>query len=167
MRVILLTILTSWFVIPFLQAQSLDRFVIGTTGGFGTNSTNEVEFTVGELITTTITGGNFTLNQGFQQSNPPYNTGLEPEAVNVSYLLYPNPTTGMTTLELESPKQVDVNIEIWDARGRSTYLPAQTHSFTGKKVIQLDLASVSQGIYMLRFSDQKGTFLKTLRIEKR
>jgi hypothetical protein len=167
MRVILFIILTSWFAASTLQAQSLDRFVIGTTGGFGTNATNEVEFTVGELVTTTIESGTIILNQGFHQTNPQYNTSLEPEAASVSYLLYPNPTTGSTTLELESPEPVAINLEIWDARGRKTHLPAESHSFTGKKVIHLDLSSVAEGIYMLRFSDTEGTFLKTLRIEKR
>lgn len=50
----------------FLQAQSLERQVIGSSGTTINNSDVTLDFTVGELAVTTITNGT-TLTQGFHQ----------------------------------------------------------------------------------------------------
>ena len=57
------------FCFCFLQAQSIERQVIGASGETLSNDTVSLDFTVGELAVTTITNGTTTLNQGFHQPN--------------------------------------------------------------------------------------------------
>ncbi|MEZ4771829.1 MAG: T9SS type A sorting domain-containing protein [Bacteroidia bacterium] len=149
-----------------LQGQSLDRFVIGTTGAFGTNISHQIEYTVGELITPTITNSAVILNQGFHQSNPPYNTGIDPGTSGISYVLYPNPTGETAFLELESAENIQLRLELWDSNGRMIPLKPVIQPFSGKKQIELDLTTFSSGLYLLRISDQEGKLVKTLKLEK-
>lgn len=57
------------FGVALSQAQSLERQVIGSSGTSFSNATAQVDFTVGELVVTTITDGTTELTQGFQQTN--------------------------------------------------------------------------------------------------
>lgn len=155
-----------FFGVYFLNGQSLDRFVIASTGAFGTNPANQIEYTVGEMAVTTISNGTIILNQGFQQSNPPYNTSLESQLVAINYLLYPNPTNGKTVLELESAGKIEIRLELWDMQGKKLPLLEERHSFSGNKVIELDLSSFSTGMYILKFSDLEGQILESLRLQK-
>jgi hypothetical protein len=149
-----------------LQAQSLDRFVIGTTGGFATNSAWQLEFTAGEVATTTLQSGNFVLNQGFQQTNPPYNTKIEAEQIQVEYSLYPNPTTSMVYLELSLEKAADIRIEILDIRGRKTPVPdCKLKAITSVRE-EFDLSQLATGMYLIRIYGTSGEISKTFRIEK-
>jgi hypothetical protein len=50
-----------------LQAQSISRQLVATAGGVATGTTGSVSFSIGEPVIGTITGGGFTLTQGFQQ----------------------------------------------------------------------------------------------------
>lgn len=48
-------------------AQSLSPQVIASSGGYFSNAAGSLSFTVGETVTPTVTGGGYTLTQGFQQ----------------------------------------------------------------------------------------------------
>lgn len=50
-----------------LFSQTLERTVIGSSGTTLNNATASLDFTVGELIVTTLSNGTTTLNQGFHQ----------------------------------------------------------------------------------------------------
>ena len=50
-----------------LQAQSISRQLVATAGGVATGSTGSISFSIGEPVIGTVTGGGFTLTQGFQQ----------------------------------------------------------------------------------------------------
>ena len=152
-------------ICSLLQAQSLDRFVIGTTGGSASSVAGQLEFTVGEPATLTLESGTFILNQGFQQSNPPYNVATDPE-IRVEYSLYPNPTTSIVNLELSLEKAADIQIDWLDVRGRKTGIPARIWVRAQQIQEKFDLRELPTGIYLLKISSASGEVAKTLRVEK-
>lgn len=81
-----------------LQAQELERWVIGSAGVTGTTAGEEVSFTVGELAIETEASGSYILNQGFHQSKTDGVTGLDDPAHGVEVTLFPNPTNGISHL---------------------------------------------------------------------
>lgn len=167
------SIFTSFCLLCFLSlsftgtAQSLDRFVIGVTGGTATAGNTQIEYTVGEMAVTTLETGAFVLNQGFHQSNPPFNTAVEkPLQINLSYKLYPNPTNGKVQLELEAGEVVDLKIAVYDAQGRLTSVAAQ--DFSRQKTINtvFDLSQQASGLYFIRVLSPNGEIAKSFKVEK-
>src|SRR5690606_4301445 len=62
--------------------------------------------------------------------------------------LFPNPTTGLTTLDLHLPRSSEVTIEVLDIMGRRVLdVPLRRHP-PGKHRIELDLPLAS-GTYVL------------------
>ncbi|MDY8137944.1 hypothetical protein [Aquimarina sp. 2201CG5-10] len=82
--------------ITWIQAQSIERQVIGTAGTTVSNGTISMDFTVGELTITTITDGTTTLSQGFQQGSVQLNIKIAPVVFLQGAAI--NPNAGEETL---------------------------------------------------------------------
>lgn len=150
------------------RSQTLDRFVIGVAGGTSSSGNTQLEYTVGEVAITTLETGTFILNQGFHQSNPPFNTSVEDVIpISLSYKLYPNPTQGNIRLELEAAKMVDIKIRVYDAQGRITSVTEQR--FSRQKIIntELDLSQQAAGLYFIRIISPDGAVARSFKVEKK
>lgn len=152
--------------IGLLNAQSLDRFVIGSTGGEAIGSNVHLEFTVGEVAVQTLENGTFVLNQGFHQTNPPFNTSIDREQIRVDYSLYPNPTHDIVNLTLELERPTDIVVDILDIRGRRTGIQPQSWSNQQQIQAQFDLSSLPTGLYLMSIRGKSGDIAQSLRIEK-
>ena len=85
------------FVTVNSYSQSIERQVIGATGATYTDdATVSMDFTIGELLVTTITDGTTTLTQGFHQGDVQLSINLSA----VAYLqgAFLNPNTGEESL---------------------------------------------------------------------
>ncbi|MEL6671099.1 MAG: T9SS type A sorting domain-containing protein [Bacteroidota bacterium] len=150
-----------------LQAQSLERVVMSPAGGAMATPGWHLEYTLGEAIVGTVQSGTFTLNQGFNQTNPPYSTSIEESfAVFVQYRIYPNPTQDWLSLHLEAEKPIDIKAEIWDMRGRHTQIEGQRWQRQQEIDTTFDLSTLGEGTYLLRLSSLEGKLVKSLRIVK-
>ncbi len=76
---------------------------------------------------------------------------------HVSFSVYPNPTTGMLTLDFDRP-DVDAVIEIYDIHGRPS--AASRHS-SGQQRAEIQLDS-SPGIYLLQVTTEAGRETKKI-----
>ncbi len=150
-----------------LSAQSLDRFVIGATGGEAVNASYQLEFTVGEAVVGTAETGTFVINQGFNQSNPPYNTSIDRHQIEASYRLYPNPTQDVVQLELILSEASDLTISLTDVRGRQVGIEATRYQAVTTLDASWDLSSLAEGMYLFQIFAGSGELVKALRIEKR
>ena len=81
-------------------------------------------------------------------------TSIQTLANQGYFKLYPNPTRHR--LNIEAPQQ-DFSIEILDATGRSVY---QQH--TSNKQLQIDLQSLSSGMYLVKLVNETGVFVEQL-----
>ena len=69
------------------------------------------------------------------------------------YVLYPNPNSGIFTLQQQVADDGPVMVEITDAVGRSVYHAEQTIS---ARKGSIDVGNVSPGMYLLQLTDSKG-----------
>lgn len=60
---------------------------------------------------------------------------------------YPNPATSSTTIEFSLNKKGDVDLQLWDERGRLLRNLVKGNKAAGKHTIQVETASLSAGIY--------------------
>ncbi|GAA4279144.1 T9SS type A sorting domain-containing protein [Aquimarina mytili] len=118
-----------------LQAQSIERQIIGSTGASFDNGTIALDFTVGETAITTLKGDTFNLTQGFHQSTYTILT-IDPDTPTI-FSMYPNPTSGLVFIDGEG------------------ILETEIYSITGQKVYKtnttrFDLTHLSSGVYIAR-----------------
>ena len=138
-----------------LSAQSLTPFVVSTSGAFFSNSSGMLSTTIGELAAvTTLTGGVNILTQGFQQPWD-FNTSI-PEITDngLAFDVYPNPSSGIFTLALNTEKDSKVTVKIYDVLGKTIYFESISHS-SGYASHEINLKSMAEGVYFLEMTNEE------------
>jgi len=133
--------------------------VVTTTGGFYSNSAGSISWTMGEPISETVTDGNDTLTEGFQQGAYSIVSVSEVDAPDVNITVYPNPFT--TTLNIKCESSDPIRVEAIDLQGNVI----STQSFENGHG-QMDFSSLPEAIYLLRVYDNNGKQLKVFKIQK-
>ena len=167
-RYFILSALLLWGIAGFSQL-SLDRQVIGTTGGYGQVGTLSLSYTMGEMSTKTAitTNGMLILTQGFQQPDTGFFVGIEkPIAFPVEYTIYPNPTSGVLRVDLTTDRIATVIMDVHDMRGRKTSVPLQNIRFEGTRTTIFNLEALADGFYLFNFRNEKGELIKTEKVQK-
>lgn len=90
-KILFATLLASMMV----NAQSLERQVIGSSGTSFSNATAQLDFTVGELAVSTLSNGSNDLTQGFHQTNLQVTIKVSPAA----FLQGPLLTSGTSIMD--------------------------------------------------------------------
>ncbi len=147
-----------------LQAQSVERFVIGSSGIDFSGSGISMSSTIGETVITTETAGTIILTQGFQQPDSVNIVSVQAIHTALNYKLYPNPTENISWLELSADNQVEVNLSLYDVAGRQV-LQSKNIVLKDKHTEQLDLNHIAAGQYMLAI-EWNGKKAITLNIQK-
>lgn len=145
----------------WLQAQSLEPYVIASTGSFGANSAGTtLSWTVGEAITTTESAGNTMLTQGFHQPvtiNIVAVNELLAETLNLQ--VYPNPTVAQLTIKKEGGSSLKA--QLIDVLGQVVQVQQLNNSQTTLNIEYLPASS-----YFLKVTDLEGRAIKTFKIQK-
>lgn len=147
-----------------LTAQSAERQVIGSAGGFATATDLQVSSTVGEAITVTGITGSVILTQGFQQSS---STTVSTEDVDLglSIRAYPNPTSDAVTLDLTAEQALDIRIDLYDMLGRQMSV-TERMTLNGHMLHTVNMAGFARGNYILRLTNADGSLQKSIPIQK-
>ncbi|MEM7375631.1 MAG: T9SS type A sorting domain-containing protein [Bacteroidota bacterium] len=147
---------------------TIERQVIASYGHQVSSGTIDLSATAGETATATLINGSLVLTQGFQQSNLGM-VGIEDELLEqtVDYSIYPNPTSDLLTVELTSDIPVNLEVRLYDLRGRA--LPDLTKVLQGSGFLtyQFNLSELASGRYLLMIKDRNGKGQISHKIEKR
>lgn len=141
-----------------LQAQ----VAVTTTGGNASGSGGTSSYTVGQLGYTTNTGTTGSVAQGVQQ---PYEISIvigveEAKEIELTCVLYPNPTTDFVNLKLNSFKVENISYQIFDFNGKLLDLKKVVGSETS-----IQMKGYADAVYFLKvFQGEKE--LKTFKIVK-
>jgi hypothetical protein len=143
------------------SAQQLTPFVISTSGGFYSNASGSLSFTVGEMAAVeTFTAPASILTQGFQQ---PWDFGtyvIDYPGAEFSFDVFPNPSGSVVHLYTQSVEQAALKISVTDILGREVFHSELFHSDV-LQLHQLDLSIVTSGTYFLTLAiNWNGAFFK-------
>lgn len=99
-----------------LQAQES----VNATGGNASGSGGTVSYSVGQVVYTTNTGTNGSVEQGVQQ---PYEISVltaieQAKGINLSVSAYPNPTTDFLTLRIDEFEISNLSYQLYDMNGK-------------------------------------------------
>jgi len=152
----LFTLLITMTFLTGLQAQvSLVNSVIASAGDYQSNGTISLSWTLGEVAVTTLSSGNYTLTQGFQQS---WDLGVKVENIKFDWSVqaYPNPVKEHLNIKFTLDKPGKFSIEIMDITGKKILIK-KAQTINPNQILELDLSQYKHGIYLLQVysTDQK------------
>lgn len=153
------TILVILFIVtccPGLFAQE----AVATAGSILSNSSGSISFTIGEGVANTLTKGDKTITQGFQQGNLSVSMVSELKDLDFSISVFPNPTTDVLTLKLNKEDMTGLQYLLFDMNGR---LLSQKNLETNETTI--NVKQLSNGLYLIKVQDGRKE-LKTFKIVK-
>ena len=138
----------SLFCSAFSFAQlSISRDVIATSGSEISNSNLQINFTIGETFTSTLSSTNNTLSMGFQQGD--LFVASTPEKEQEELTLFPNPADNQITLK--SSLTSSFNYNVYDISGRIV----MSGKGSGHSLI-LDLTNLVRGKYFIEYIPETG-----------
>lgn len=120
--------------------------VTTTSGGSMTNSSIQVNWSIGEIFTESISTNNSALTAGLNQPEIKISTLVENLKNRANISIYPNPTTQFVNIEHD--KSVPLKAKISTINGRLISIK----EFNEKK-FQLDFSNFESGIYIIEIAD--------------
>ncbi len=161
------TIATIFILICPLMAlaQSIERDVVASGGAYQSSANMSLSYTVGEPVIETKSTSSLVLTQGFQQTQL-MPVGIEVPDKNLSISAYPNPTANQVVLELETAKEKEVSVQVFDVQGKALKAPVTKEVLQGERRFTIDLSDYAAGTYMLGLTDTKGKRLHTIKVQK-
>ena len=151
-----------------VKAQTnVDQNAISAAGDYYTGTFGSLQVNIGgEPVIETITDGTTTFTQGFEQ--PKFKgTGIISLPANAPEIkLFPNPATDAVNLTYTLTQGGKITYQLFDMAGRA--LGGTSHATQqGQQTEQLDVSSLSQGIYMLNIVFEATDATKSFSVVKR
>jgi parallel beta-helix repeat protein len=115
------------------------------------------------LYAVTVTDGNGCTTTGTVQVDS-ISTGLEQIDFVTNLKVFPNPTAGNITIDLELSDAKDVNVVIYDISGQ--LIKDFGHEYTSRTQIRTDLSIFPSGVYLVRFVIEDQVITKRLILSK-
>ncbi len=138
--------------------------VVASAGRSYQATAMQIDWTLGELATTTIQNASQQITQGFHQANYIItNTTpiLAPEIGQIQ--VYPNPTTSRLEIKLNFEQERKVDIQLMDVNGRII----QTYTGNKSQVEGIrEIGHLPNGNYFLHFIIDQNQFSQTFKIQK-
>jgi len=155
MKILLASIAVCYFCLG-VNAQD----VISTTGKYAETGSGSLSWSVGEPIVETVSDGSNTLTQGFHQSKLTVTTIYDKEIIGIEIKVYPNPTSNYLSVEVNSEKQKELLLSLFDMSGK---LISQEKMTSSKQTVSMK--EYAPATYLLKVTENNKE-LKTYQIVK-
>jgi len=146
-------------------AQSLERSVIASSGNSFSNATAQLDFTIGEAITTTLLGGSNLLTQGFQQPNNTTTgiTSFEKELLKIE--AFPNPTESQLNLRITTETEINFTATVYDITGRKMNMELKDFAKENYATV-LNVTNLSAGAYFIEIVNNEKQQIGLVKFQK-
>ena len=155
MKILLASIAVCYFCLG-VNAQD----VISTTGKYAETGSGSLSWSVGEPVVETVSDGSNTLTQGFHQSKLTVTTIYDKEIIGIEIKVYPNPTSNYLSVEVNSEKQKELLLSLFDMSGK---LISQEKMTSSKQTVSMK--EYAPATYLLKVTENNKE-LKTYQIVK-
>jgi hypothetical protein len=142
-----------------LQAQSISKQVIGTSGKSLSISNFKLSYTVGEPVVGLMTAGGNQLGNGYYPALDLQALSVEDNVLDLQLKAYPNPTS--QSLYVSHPDITSFEISILDLNGKLLFQGSIN------KDEPLDVSNYIQGIYFVKVENKESNKKNTFKIIKK
>ena len=146
--------------VRFSEAQSLSPEVISPAGNCFVNGTKQIDWTLGQTATFTLSDGTHILTQGFHQHNLTVTT-VDNFDSNYEFNIFPNPTADIIQIQSQKAHNENYTIELYTLEGKLLTSKSSDHN----TLSQIDMENYDNGTYLLKIKN-KDSALKTYQIVK-
>ena len=155
----LILIILGIFFTEIAIGQTLDMKLISSLGDSFNNSSYQLDWSIGECVTTSFASSDFLITQGFHQNSYQI-MSVKDLRVDIEIKVYPNPTTNFVNLKVENSKIENMQYILTSVYGKVLQLKKIT-----KNQEQINFSNVTTGIYFISIS-KNNQLIKTLKIIK-
>ncbi len=150
------------FILLFFQSGLFAQEVVATSGDYNSTAQGSLSWTLGEVVTETVTNGPYILTQGFQQD---YENLLEIEETQdlITFNVFPNPFTDFVTITTE--RDVEIDVYIRDAQSK-VVLSQSVLLGGGLKQTSIALSELAPGCYFVTIDIPELKYTTTKRMIK-
>jgi hypothetical protein len=142
-------------VLKVAVGQSVERTLVATYGSTFEDNALIISQSLGEITIGTSVNTSFRVSQGFHQGSLG-STGIEEHELGFHVSAYPNPTTEILHLKIESIEPLLLSIELFDLQGRTMLNRLDKVVINRDKIQEIDFRTYPPGSYLLNFIDQYG-----------
>jgi len=126
--------------------------IITASGGFDNANNFNISWTVGEPVSETVSTGDNTLTQGFQQSKIIITTKIINPEINFRIHSYPNPSNECIVLYVE--KTSGLSYKLYDLYGKLMF-----HNNIENSYSKIFLNELPSAIYFLKVADKNKEYM--------
>lgn len=149
-------------IASMLSAQSISPDVVASAGAHFTGSNAQLNFTIGEPVTTTLSNGSNMLTQGFHQTMLTVTAVNEQTIAEIAVTVFPNPTSDQVNVQLVNNKE-DLQLDLFDLNGKLL----QTCKINADQSnVQLGMAEYAIAHYVLRIYSSDARVSYSYKIQK-
>jgi len=131
------------------------------TGGDASGSGGTVAYSVGQVVYTTNTAASGTVSQGVQQPYEIFTVGIKETELNISLLVFPNPTSDNLTLQISDYNNEKLTYQLYDMQGKLLNNGQVTAQQT-----QINTASLPPATYFINVVTQENKKVQSFKIIK-
>lgn len=170
MKIAGLTYLLLMLLCPWAAGQSLGTTLLGTTGDFKSGSYS-LSYSVGELLVTSSSSGNYFLTQGFQQ---PYLVSKKQQDDTVSWCypecpqlikVYPNPVEKELNIQFYKLGINNFSVEIYNIRG-SKVLQVKYSNLGYGEIVKINFEDLPKELYLIYAYSSDGKLMEKFKVIK-
>lgn len=153
------------YIISFSQV-IIERQVIGSTGNILNTGVIQTTSTVGEALIQTFLQPTLIMTQGFIQPDTMIIVKIEIMDNSLIHInVYPNPTKNLVTINFETTKTMEIDIEVYNKVGQNVIDQMQINVLNNCKH-ELDFSNLTSGIYFLVIKSNSGDLCRRFTIQK-
>ncbi len=135
--------------------------VITTIGGDASGSGGTVAYSIGQIVYTTNTDASGTINQGVQHPYEIITLGIKETELNISLLVFPNPTEDNLTLKIRDYNNEKLSYQLFDLQGKLL-----SQELINAQQTQINTASLPTATYFVNVVDQENKKVQSFKIIK-
>ena len=145
------------------NAQTFTQEVNASGGGYYHQINGSLQFTIGEPITEAYSNTSARLFNGFEQGSYVILAVNElPAIADLNVTLFPNPSSGIINLNIDSKETSLFKVDIIDALGKLVF----QKEITANAIETINLENNRSAIYFVTVSNTKLNYIKSFKIIK-
>ena len=135
---------TLFFLMIICTGGLLAQESLAASGGDASGDGGSVAYSIGQVAYSTNNAITGTVSQGVQHPYEIITVGIKETELNISLLIFPNPTADNLTLQVEDYNNERLSFQLLDIQGKLLGSDAITTSNT-----QINLSDLSAGTYLI------------------
>lgn len=157
------TFIVLFVVSVFFTVKTYSQESIVVAGGKGSGTSGTISYSVGQVSDLSLKGSGGSAQEGVQQPFEIATLGVDEfKEINLRMIVYPNPSTDILNLVVNSDELGDLSASLFDINGKTV---SQISGITAKET-QVSMYGLPQGVYFLTVKNNSKA-LKTFKIIKK